>query len=48
MEERITIFGLLVVYLEELAKAGFAGLSAAVSVHQFMATNHIYKPGARI
>lgn len=35
-----------VVYLEELAKAGFAGLSAAVSVHQFMATNHILQAGS--
>jgi acyl-CoA dehydrogenase len=35
-----------VVYLEELAKGGFAGLSAAVSVHQFMATNHILRAGS--
>ena len=35
-----------VVYLEELAKAGFAGLSAAVSVHQYMATNHILRAGS--
>ena len=35
-----------VVYLEELAKATFAGLSAAVSVHQYMATNHILRAGS--
>jgi acyl-CoA dehydrogenase len=35
-----------VVYLEELAKGGFAGLSAAVSVHQYMATNHILQAGS--
>ena len=35
-----------VVYLEELAKATFAGLSAAVSVHQYMATNHILNAGS--
>jgi acyl-CoA dehydrogenase len=35
-----------VVYLEELAKAGFAGLGAAVSVHQYMATNHIALAGS--
>lgn len=35
-----------VVYLEELAKAGFAGLSAAASVHQYMATNHIALAGS--
>ena len=35
-----------VVLLEELAKAGFAGISAAVSVHQFMATNHIARAGS--
>ena len=34
-----------VVYLEELNKAGFAGISAAVSVHQYMATNHIAQAG---
>lgn len=34
-----------VIYLEELAKAGFAGLSAAASVHQYMATNHIFLAG---
>jgi alkylation response protein AidB-like acyl-CoA dehydrogenase len=35
-----------VVYLEELAKAKFAGLAAAVSVHQYMATNHILNAGS--
>jgi alkylation response protein AidB-like acyl-CoA dehydrogenase/putative sterol carrier protein len=35
-----------VVYLEELAKAGFAGISAATSVHQYMATNHIALAGS--
>jgi alkylation response protein AidB-like acyl-CoA dehydrogenase/putative sterol carrier protein len=35
-----------VILLEELAKAGFAGISSAVSVHQFMATNHIARAGS--
>jgi len=35
-----------VVYLEELAKATFAGLSSCVSVHQYMATNHILRAGS--
>ncbi len=35
-----------VVYLEEMAKSGFAGLGAAVSVHQYMATNHIALAGS--
>ncbi len=39
-------FWYTVVYLEELAKGGFAGLSAAVSVHQYMATNHILRAGS--
>ena len=39
-------FWYTVVYLEELAKATFAGLSAAVSVHQYMATNHILRAGS--
>ncbi len=39
-------FWYTVVYLEELAKATFAGLSAAVSVHQYMATNHILQAGS--
>src|SRR3954465_3254418 len=39
-------FWYTVVYLEELARGGFAGLSAAVSVHQYMATNHILRAGS--
>lgn len=39
-------FWYTVAYLEELAKGGFAGLSAAVSVHQYMATNHILNAGS--
>jgi len=35
-----------VVYLEELAATGYAGISAAVSVHQFMATNHLSHAGS--
>lgn len=35
-----------VAYLEELAKCGFAGVNAAVSVHQYMATNHIAEAGS--
>jgi alkylation response protein AidB-like acyl-CoA dehydrogenase len=35
-----------VVYMEELAKATFAGISAAVTVHQYMATNHILNAGS--
>lgn len=35
-----------VVYLEELNKAGFAGISGAVSVHQYMATNHLAQAGS--
>ena len=33
-------------YLEELAKTGIAGVSAGVSVHQYMATNHLAKAGS--
>jgi alkylation response protein AidB-like acyl-CoA dehydrogenase/putative sterol carrier protein len=33
-------------YLEELSKCGFAGVCAAVSVHQYMATNHISEAGS--
>jgi acyl-CoA dehydrogenase len=33
-------------YLEELAKCSFAGVCAAVSVHQYMATNHIAEAGS--
>ena len=39
-------FWYTVAYLEELNKAGFAGISATVSVHQFMATNHIASAGS--
>lgn len=35
-----------VAYLEEINKAGFAGISATVSVHQYMATNHIASAGS--
>ncbi|HMV15035.1 MAG TPA: acyl-CoA dehydrogenase family protein [Chitinophagales bacterium] len=33
-------------YLEELAKCGYAGVCAAVSVHQYMATNHLAEAGS--
>jgi hypothetical protein len=33
-------------YLEELAKSNYAGVCAAVSVHQYMATNHIAEAGS--
>jgi alkylation response protein AidB-like acyl-CoA dehydrogenase/putative sterol carrier protein len=39
-------FWYTVAYLEELNKTGFAGISAAVSVHQYMATNHIASAGS--
>ena len=39
-------FWYTVAYLEEINKAGFAGISAAVSVHQYMATNHIAHAGS--
>lgn len=32
-------------YLEEIAKCGYAGVCAAVSVHQYMATNHLAEAG---
>jgi alkylation response protein AidB-like acyl-CoA dehydrogenase/putative sterol carrier protein len=32
-------------YLEELGKCSYAGVTAAVSVHQYMATNHIAEAG---
>ncbi|MCW3126002.1 MAG: citronellyl-CoA dehydrogenase [Bacteroidetes bacterium] len=38
-------FWYTVVYLEEINRAGFAGIAAAVSVHQYMATNHIAMAG---
>ncbi len=33
-------------YLEELAKSSYAGVCAAVSVHQYMAINHIAEAGS--
>jgi acyl-CoA dehydrogenase len=39
-------FWYTVAYLEELNKAGFAGISASVSVHQYMATNHVASAGS--
>lgn len=35
-----------VAYLEELAKSNYAGVCAAVSVHQYMATNHLAEAGS--
>ncbi len=35
-----------VVFLEELAKSGMGGFSTAVSVHQYMAINHILRAGS--
>ncbi len=35
-----------VVFLEEVARAGYAGLSAAVSVHEYMATAHLSRVGS--
>lgn len=35
-----------VAYLEELAKCSYAGVCAAISVHQYMATNHIAEAGS--
>jgi len=35
-----------VIFLEELARIGLAGFSTMVSVHQFMAINHIFKAGS--
>jgi len=35
-----------VVFLEELARVGAGGFPTAVSVHQYMAINHIFKQGA--
>ena len=34
-----------VTYLEELARCGSAGVTAAISVHQYMATNHLAEAG---
>ena len=39
-------FWFSVVFLEELARCGMGGFSTAVSVHQFMAINHIAKAGS--
>lgn len=39
-------FWFSVVFLEELAKCGMGGFGTAVSVHQFMAINHIAKVGS--
>lgn len=35
-----------VAYLEELSRSSYAGVCAAVSVHQYMATNHIAEAGS--
>lgn len=35
-----------VIFLEELARTALAGFSTMVSVHQFMAINHIFKAGS--
>lgn len=35
-----------IAYLEELAKCGYAGVCAAISVHQYMATNHLAEAGS--
>jgi acyl-CoA dehydrogenase len=37
-----------VVFLEELARSTMGGFSAAVSVHQYMATAHISKAGSKL
>ena len=39
-------FWFSVVFLEELARCGMGGFATAVSVHQFMAINHIAKAGS--
>lgn len=39
-------FWFSVVFLEELARCGMGGFATAVSVHQYMAINHIYKAGS--
>ena len=38
-------FWFTVVWLEELARSTMGGFASAVSVHQYMATNHIFKAG---
>lgn len=35
-----------VAYLEEIAKSGFGGVAAMISVHQYMATNHLAEAGS--
>jgi hypothetical protein len=35
-----------VAYLEEIARSGYAGVCAAISVHQYMATNHLAEAGS--
>ncbi len=35
-----------VAYLEELCKCGFGGVTAMISVHQYMATNHLAEAGS--
>ncbi|MCY7356658.1 MAG: acyl-CoA dehydrogenase family protein, partial [Rudanella sp.] len=39
-------FWFSVVFLEELARCGMGGFATAVSVHQFMAINHLAKAGS--
>lgn len=39
-------FWYAVVFLEELSRCGMGGFATAVSVHQFMAINHIFKAGS--
>jgi acyl-CoA dehydrogenase len=38
-------FWFSVVFLEELARCGMGGFTTAVSVHEYMAINHIFKAG---
>ena len=38
-------FWFSVVFLEELARCGMGGFTTAVSVHEYMAINHIFKTG---
>ena len=39
-------FWFSIVFLEELSRCGNGGFASAVSVHEFMAINHIYKIGS--
>lgn len=41
-------FWFSVVFLEELSRCGMGGFATAVSVHQFMAINHIFKAGTDV